>query len=83
MQALKEIPFSRCSNDYDFDTEVILQLLLKKKRIREIPIPTHYGPESHQITFLLSVGYAFRIMKSLIQYKMHTLGITKIHKIDF
>jgi len=83
VDALKEIPFSRCSNDYDFDTEVILQLLLRKKRIKEIPIPTHYGPESHQITFFLTLGYGFRIMRSLVQYKLHVLGIKKIYKFDF
>lgn len=83
VDALKEIPFNRNSNDYDFDTEVILQLLLKKKKIREIPIPTHYGPESHQISFLLSLRYAFRIMRSLLQYRLHTSGIKKVHKFDF
>ena len=83
VDALKDIPFSRCSNDYDFDTEVILQLLIKKKKIREISIPTHYGPESHQITFFLSLGYAFRIMRSLIQYKLHTSGVMNVHKFDF
>ena len=83
VDALKEIPFSRCSNDYDFDTEVILQLLLKKKRIEEIPISTHYGPESHQITFFLTLGYGFRIMKSLLQYRLHIMGWKKIYKFDF
>jgi|TARA_Y100000310_G_scaffold240959_1_gene244867 glycosyltransferase involved in cell wall biosynthesis len=81
--ALKDIPYTRCSNDYDFDTEVVLQLVLKNKRFKEIPIPTHYGPESHQITFLLSVEYGLRIMRSLIQYKLHTLGFKKIRKFDF
>ena len=83
VDALKEIPFIRCSNDYDFDTEVILQLLLKNKRITEISIPTHYGPESHQITFLLTLRYGFRIMRSLWQYRMHLMGWKKIHKFDF
>lgn len=83
VDALKEIPFNRNSNDYDFDTEVILQLLLKNKRIKEIPIPTHYGPESHQITFLLTLRYGFRIMRSLVQFRMHTRGWKKIHKFDF
>ena len=81
--ALKEIPYNRCSNDYDFDTEVILQLLLKNKRIKEIPIQTHYGPESHQISFLLSLGYGFRIMRSLLEYRMHKSGLKKIRKFDF
>jgi glycosyltransferase involved in cell wall biosynthesis len=83
VDALKDIPFNRNSNDYDFDTEVILQLLLKKKTIKEIKIPTHYGPESHQISFLLSIRYALRIMRSLIQYRMHLMGWKKVHKFDF
>ena len=33
------------ANDFHFDTEIIIQLVLKKFRILELPIPTFYGDE--------------------------------------
>jgi glycosyltransferase involved in cell wall biosynthesis len=43
--ALRRIPFHLNSNGFDFDTQIIIQLLLAGARIREIPIPTYYGDE--------------------------------------
>ena len=38
--ALVRIPFDRNSNDFHFDTEIIIQLLRARLRIKELPIPT-------------------------------------------
>jgi len=81
--ALADIPFNRCPDGYNFDTDIIIQLLLKKKKIAEIPIPTHYGPESHEISFAKSIDYAYNIFKSLLQYKLQVSGVKKIYKFDF
>ncbi len=43
--ALARIPFDRNSNDFHFDTEIIIQLLTAKLKIKELPIPTYYGDE--------------------------------------
>ena len=45
--ALKRIPFERNSNDFHFDTDIIIQLHFAGMRIAEIPIPTFYGDESN------------------------------------
>jgi glycosyltransferase involved in cell wall biosynthesis len=45
VQALKAIPFERNSNDFHFDTEIIIQLMIAKLPIIEMPIPTYYGDE--------------------------------------
>ncbi len=42
---LRRLPFSLNSNDFHFDTEIIIQLLNAAARIVELPIPTHYGDE--------------------------------------
>ena len=81
-KSLKEVPFERCTDDYSFDTDIIIQLAIKKKRFVEIPIPTHYGPESHQISFKKSLKYGINIIKSLIQYKLQKEGIKKTYKFD-
>src|SRR3979490_153417 len=36
--ALAQIPFEKNTNDFHFDTEIIVQLVLKKMRIAELPI---------------------------------------------
>lgn len=81
-RALRDIPFTRCPDGYSFDTDILIQLLIRKKRIAEIPIPTHYGPESHKISFRKSLSYGVNIMKSLVQYKLHKKGIRKVYKFD-
>ena len=45
VNALRQIPFDRNTNDFHFDTEIIIQLLRARLRIKELPIPTYYGDE--------------------------------------
>lgn len=72
VSALKDIPFERNTNDFHFDTEIIVQLNAKKKRIVEIPIPTYYGDE---ICHVNGIKYAFQVAISVLEYRLHTLGI--------
>src|SRR4030095_7661567 len=39
-KALAKIPFDRNSNDFHFDTDIIVQLVFARLKIVEIPIPT-------------------------------------------
>lgn len=68
--ALKEIPYHFCSDGYNFDTDIIIQFVEKGFNIGEILIPTHYGPESHKISFMKAFIYGFSILKSLYQYRL-------------
>jgi glycosyltransferase involved in cell wall biosynthesis len=81
-KALKEIPFESCSDNYTFDTDIIIQFKLKGFRIKEIPIPTHYGKESHQITFRKSVKYGFGILRTMLLYILHQKGLIKVPKFE-
>ncbi|MFH0801250.1 MAG: glycosyltransferase family 2 protein [bacterium] len=82
VSSLKKIPFNLAADDYNFDTDIVIQLKLKGLRIKEIPIPTHYGPESHQIPFSKSFKYGLNIFKSLFQYILTKKGMVKIKKFD-
>jgi glycosyltransferase involved in cell wall biosynthesis len=44
-KTLSRVPFQFNTNDFHFDTEIIIQMLLAKQRIAELPIPTYYGDE--------------------------------------
>ena len=82
VEALQKIPFNKSTDGYYFDTDIIIQFKLKGLRIAEIPIPTHYGPESHKISLTNSLIYGANIFKSLYQYILHTRNIKRIKKFE-
>jgi 2-polyprenyl-3-methyl-5-hydroxy-6-metoxy-1,4-benzoquinol methylase len=73
--ALKELPYHRCSNDFHFDTEIIIQLHAKGFRIAERPIPTYYGSE---ICYVNGMRYAWDVVRSTLGYWLHERGLVFI-----
>jgi glycosyltransferase involved in cell wall biosynthesis/ubiquinone/menaquinone biosynthesis C-methylase UbiE len=71
VSALRDIPFAHNSNDFDFDTQIIVQLLDAGKRILEIPIPTYYGDE---ISYVKGVRYARDVIRDVLEYRMAAMG---------
>ena len=78
--ALKKIPFNRLSNDFHFDTEIIIQFKKSGIRITELPIPTFYGNE---ISHVNALKYGFNVIKAVLEYRMHEAGLMKSYKFDF
>ncbi len=76
---LKEIPFHLCSGGFHFDTDILIQLRIKNFKIVERPIPTHYGDEKSHVNIW---NYGLNILKSLYEYKLHTLGIKRSRKFN-
>ena len=70
--ALRDIPFQRNSDYYDFDTEIIIQLHEAGKRIAEVPIPTFYGDE---ISYVNVVQYGVEIIRDVARYRAHKIGL--------
>ena len=66
VEALKKINFERNTNNFHFDTEIIIQLLKLKFIIKEIPMPTFYGDE---VSHLKSIPYGVNVLISTIKYK--------------
>lgn len=64
VSTLIALPFERNSNDFHFDTEIIIQLAIAAKRIKEIAIPTYYGDEICRVEGL---RYAFNVVKASLQ----------------
>jgi glycosyltransferase involved in cell wall biosynthesis len=65
--ALAQIPFEKNTSDFHFDTEIIIQFLLKKLRIAELPIPTFYGDE---ICHVNGLKYAWNVFRSTIKARL-------------
>jgi glycosyltransferase involved in cell wall biosynthesis len=72
IDALKKIPFDLNTNDFHFDTEIIVQLIAKDFQIAELPIPTYYGDEICRVNGL---KYAKDVVKTVLQYRAQQLGI--------
>src|SRR3954471_12454475 len=78
-KALARIPFERNSNDFHFDTDIIVQLHFAGLRIVEIPIPTFYGDE---ICHVNGMQYAWDIFKTMIRAKFHEKNMLYDRKFD-
>ena len=63
VSSLKKIKFKSNTNDFHFDTEIIIQFLKNNLIIKEIAMPTHYGDE---ISHLKSIPYGFNIVRSTL-----------------
>jgi len=79
-KALARIPFALNSDYFDFDTDIIIQLLDTKHRIKEISIPTYYGKE---ISYVNGIKYAALIILTTIQSRFIKLGIFYTPKFDY
>jgi 2-polyprenyl-3-methyl-5-hydroxy-6-metoxy-1,4-benzoquinol methylase len=65
LHALKQIDFSKMTNDFHFDTEIIIKLNHQGFRIHEVPIPTYYGDE---ICHVNGMKYAWDVATAVSRY---------------
>jgi glycosyltransferase involved in cell wall biosynthesis len=73
VKALSSIPFEHNSDGFDFDTEIIIELVDAGKRIVEVPIPTYYGDE---VCYVNGVKYAKDVCTAVLRYRLAKLGFT-------
>ena len=77
VESLKKIFFQKNSDGYSFDTEIIIQLILNKLKIKEISIPTFYGDE---ISYVNGFKYAAQIMIETYKAYLYRKKIVSIKK---
>jgi glycosyltransferase involved in cell wall biosynthesis len=76
---LKRIPFDLNSNDFHFDTEIILQLFNARARVLELPIPTRYGDEVCRVEGL---KYAINVLVATMENAVHRAGLLYHRRFD-
>lgn len=79
LNALKDIPLILNSDGFHFDSEIIIQLVHSKKKIREIVIPTFYGDEKCNVKV---INYGLNILKELSKYILTKYKIKIYPKYD-
>ncbi len=67
---LERLPLELNSDDFVFDTEIIVQMKIAGMNIKEIPITTRYFPEASMIGFMRSCAYGLGIIKVLSRYAL-------------
>jgi glycosyltransferase involved in cell wall biosynthesis len=72
VDALRELALDRNSDDFHFDTEIILELLDAGFRIEEVPIPVYYGDE---ICYVNGMKYARDAVRATLDYRRHASGL--------
>lgn len=66
LHALAQLDFSRMTDGFHFDTEIIIKLHHQRMKILEVPIPTYYGTELCRVDGL---RYAKDVVRSVWRYK--------------
>jgi len=77
--ALKKVPFKQNSNEWHFDTDILIQFHEAGLRICERPIPTYYGDE---ICYVNGIAYALNCIKSAMKYRLHKAKLAHEPKYD-
>jgi len=68
---LRRIPFEANSDGFDFDTQIIAQVLHAGGQIVEVPIPTYYGDE---ICYVDGIKYARDVVADVLKYRLAVAG---------
>ena len=68
---LEQIPFDANSDGFDFDTQIIAQVLHAGGQITEISIPTYYGDE---ICYVNGIRYAKDVVTDVLEYRLARSG---------
>ena len=72
VKALGAVPFELNSNDFHFDTEIIIQMVFAEMHILELPIPTHYGDEICRVNGL---SYALNVVKATLKSRFQAWSL--------
>jgi len=67
IRSLDGVGFELNADYYDFDTQIILQMIETHQRIVEIPIPTFYGDELSRVN---GIRYGWRILRHTLRWRL-------------
>ncbi len=79
VKALVGLPYRLNSDDYPFDTELLLQLIDADARIVERPIPTYYGREIRAVN---GIKYAKDVITATVANAFHRVHLLYQRRFD-
>lgn len=72
VETLSALPLELNTNDFDFDTEIIMQVVFSGGTIVELPIPTFYGDE---VCHVNGLRYAWDVMLTSLKGRLIRMGL--------
>ncbi len=79
VQALAALPFKLNTDDFHFDTEILVQFLLSDRCVEEVEIPTYYGDE---ICYVNGLKYARDVVLTTLRAFLQRFGVFYEPKFD-
>lgn len=79
LDTLKKIPYKLNSNYFHIDTQILLQFIIRNKKISEFAIPTFYGEEKSAVNL---IKYGLSIIIEMFLAKLTTLKLLKIERYE-
>ena len=76
-QVLETIPYHANSDDFVFDTQLLVQAVSFGFRIGDVPVPVRYMAEASSINFRRSVTYGLGTLATLLRYLAHKAGVRR------
>lgn len=76
-KVLETIPWENNSDDFVFDSQMLVQCIAWDFRIGEIPVPVRYHETSSSINWRRSITYGLRTLLTMGQFLMHKFHIIK------
>lgn len=80
---LSKIPYWANSDDFVFDNEIIVQLVMIKAKFHEIAVKTKYFKEASSINFIRSSQYGIGILILLLKYSLYKMKLLNFPQFDF
>ncbi len=80
IRSLEQLPFVFNSDDFHFDTEIIVQAAANRWTIREVSIPTFYGEEECHVN---GFRYAWNCVQTVVRFQLVQLGLFYQRNYDF
>jgi len=74
-KALETVNFEANSENFLFDNEIIVQMVMKGFRFKEIPVSTRYSFDCSSVRFGQGCVYGLGILKTVLKYFVHRTGI--------
>jgi glycosyltransferase involved in cell wall biosynthesis len=74
-KALETVNFEANSENFLFDNEIIVQMVLKGLRFKEIPVSTRYSFDCSSVRFGQGCVYGLGILQTIAKYFVHRSGI--------
>ncbi len=71
---LEAIPFLENSNDFVFDTQVLIQAATFGFKIGEVPAIGRYHADASSVSFRTSTVYGLKTLGALLRYVLHRAG---------